>query len=181
MYEVWKEIDEQNKYVPKIQTKRTTVNMRWFEQHKGFSDIATNSDFVTGMQEERCDDVDGVNDQFSAVHISLESYMTATETVLKQLPIPLTQAKQLLPLMEAVFGYSSFQLKQEQAIDSSLKKKNTFVVMPTGGGKSIIYLLPALAQHGISIIISPLRSLIEDQISRCTSLGIGSAFIVGND
>lgn len=51
--------------------------------------------------------------------------------------------------------------------------------MPTGGGKSMIYLLPALAQHGLSIIISPLRSLIEDQISRCTSLGICSAFIMG--
>ena len=123
VYEVWKEIDEQDKYVPKIQTKRTTVNMGWFEKHKGFSDIATNSDFVTGMQEERCDDVDGVNDQISAVHISLESHMAATETVLKQLPMPLTQAKQLLPLMEAVFGYSSFQLKQDQAIDSCLKKR----------------------------------------------------------
>ena len=45
VYEVWKEIDEQDKYVPKIQTKRTTVNMGWFEKHKGFSDIATNSDY----------------------------------------------------------------------------------------------------------------------------------------
>ena len=75
--------------------------------------------------------------------------MAATETVLKQLPMPLTQAKQLLPLMEAVFGYSSFQLKQEQAIDSCLKKKDICCDAP-GGGKSIIYLLPALAQHGIS-------------------------------
>ena len=91
----------------------------------------------------------------------------------------LTQAEQLLPLVKAVFGYSAFQSKQEEAINSCLEKKNTFVIMPTGVGKYLIYLLPILAQHGLTVIISPPQSLIEDQISRCASCGINSAFIVG--
>ena len=98
---------------------------------------------------------------------------------LRQLPTPILNAKQLCPRLKAVFGHPSFQLNQEEAIDSCLKNTDTFVVMQTGGGKSLIYLLTAIAQPGISIVISPLISLIEDQMLRCSSLGISSAALLG--
>lgn len=180
VYEVWKEFSEQQKKeFPQIQTKRTTVNMSWFDNNTGFTDTATCTSMDVPLPDEIDPDVDSVIDQFSSVSLTSESQIVATEIALKQLPTPVTQAEQLFPLMKAVFGYSSFQLKQQEAINSCLNKKNTFVVMPTGGGKSMVYLLLALAQPGLTVIISPLRSLIEDQISRCVSIGINSAFILG--
>ena len=95
--------------------------MGWFENNTGLSDIATSTDF--GIPEERRDDVDDVSDQFSSVCIGSESLVAATETVIKQVTMPVTHAEQLRLLMEAFFGHSSFQLKQEQAINIHACKK----------------------------------------------------------
>ena len=151
VYEAWRESNPKNKkYVPEIETKRTTVNMSWFHNNTGLSDMTCD----TGMD---FSDLDKVGKQFSSVCLTPKSQTTATEAVLQQLPKPVTQANQLVPLMEVVFGYTSFKLKQEEAINSCLNKKNTFVVMPTGGGKSLIYILLALVLPGVTIVISPLR------------------------
>ncbi|MCM3669684.1 DNA helicase RecQ [Mesobacillus maritimus] len=80
-------------------------------------------------------------------------------------------------LLKTYFGYSSFRKGQEQAISSVLEGKNTVCVMPTGGGKSIVYQIPALALPGTTLVISPLISLMKDQVDTLLQLGIPAAYI----
>ena len=82
-----------------------------------------------------------------------------------------------LPLLESHFGYSFFRTGQEQAIRSVLSGKNTITVMPTGGGKSICYQIPALVLPGTTIVISPLISLMKDQVDALIQVGIPATFI----
>ncbi|WML51054.1 DNA helicase RecQ [Neobacillus sp. PS3-12] len=84
------------------------------------------------------------------------------------------QARQIL---QTYFGYSSFRKGQEQAIQSVISKKNTICVMPTGGGKSICYQVPALVLPGTTIVISPLISLMKDQVDTLIQVGVPAAFI----
>ncbi|WNB91738.1 DNA helicase RecQ [Bacillus sp. NEB1478] len=84
------------------------------------------------------------------------------------------KAKEMLQLH---YGYSSFRVGQEQAIQSVLNGEDTLCVMPTGGGKSICYQIPALVFEGTTIVISPLISLMKDQVDTLLQLGISAAFI----
>ncbi|MEH7331097.1 DNA helicase RecQ [Neobacillus drentensis] len=84
---------------------------------------------------------------------------------------------QTLPLLQSHFGYNSFRKGQEQAIQSVLDGNNTICVMPTGGGKSICYQIPALALQGTTIVISPLISLMKDQVDALNQVGIPATFI----
>lgn len=86
----------------------------------------------------------------------------------------LEKAQQLL---QSYFGYSSFRFGQEQAIQSVLQGKNTICVMPTGGGKSIVYQIPALVFEGTTIVISPLISLMKDQVDTLEQAGVSAAYI----
>jgi ATP-dependent DNA helicase RecQ len=86
----------------------------------------------------------------------------------------LQKAQQFL---QSHFGYSSFRPGQEQAIRSVLEGKNTICVMPTGGGKSICYQIPSLVLSGTSIVISPLISLMKDQVDALEQIGISATFI----
>jgi ATP-dependent DNA helicase RecQ len=80
-------------------------------------------------------------------------------------------------LLESHFGYSSFRSGQELAIQSVLAGENTICVMPTGGGKSICYQIPALVLPGTTIVISPLISLMKDQVDALVQVGIPATFI----
>jgi ATP-dependent DNA helicase RecQ len=80
-------------------------------------------------------------------------------------------------LLESHFGYSTFRNGQERAIQSVLAGENTICVMPTGGGKSICYQIPALVLPGTTIVISPLISLMKDQVDALVQVGIPAAFI----
>ena len=72
--------------------------------------------------------------------------------------------------LKKYFGFSQFKGLQEQVIKSILDKKNTFVIMPTGGGKSLCYQLPSLVQNGTAIVVSPLIALMKNQVDAIRSV-----------
>ena len=80
-------------------------------------------------------------------------------------------------LLKEVFGHPDFRPGQEQAIDALLSGRDILAVMPTGAGKSVCYQLPALMQTGITLVISPLISLMQDQSLALAQNGVSAAFI----
>jgi ATP-dependent helicase YprA (DUF1998 family) len=70
------------------------------------------------------------------------------------------------------FGHRDFRKGQEECVEAALKDKDVYCLMPTGGGKSIVYQLPAWCNRGLSIVFSPLISLIQDQVDAMNAIGI---------
>ncbi len=87
------------------------------------------------------------------------------------------QKEQLKELLKIHFGYGSFRPGQERALDNILKGRDTLVVLPTGGGKSLIYQLPSLILEGVTLVISPLIALMKDQVDSLERVGIPATFI----
>src|SRR5258708_8751026 len=79
--------------------------------------------------------------------------------------------------LEAYFGFPEFREPQQEVISHILAGKDVFVLMPTGGGKSLCYQLPALLLEGVTIVVSPLVALMKDQVDSLTARGIAATLI----
>ena len=84
---------------------------------------------------------------------------------------------ELLPLLKQYFGFASFRPLQEEIIRDSLAGKDVFALLPTGGGKSLCFQLPALAKDGLTVVVSPLIALMKDQVDALQASGIAATFL----
>jgi len=79
--------------------------------------------------------------------------------------------------LKEIFGFDAFRGEQEVIIHNIVSGKNTFVIMPTGAGKSLCYQLPAMVLDGTAIVISPLIALMKNQVDQMTAFGINAQFL----
>ena len=91
------------------------------------------------------------------------------------LPVPKADIAAALAELHRVFGYSSFRPGQERVIAAVLAGEDAVAIMPTGGGKSLCYQLPALVLGGLTVVVSPLIALMRDQVAQLRALGVEAA------
>ena len=82
-----------------------------------------------------------------------------------------------LEILHRVFGYDSFRGQQAEIIQQVIGGGDALVLMPTGGGKSLCYQIPALVRPGTGVVISPLIALMQDQVDALSALGVRAAFL----
>src|SRR6516164_3008748 len=82
-----------------------------------------------------------------------------------------------LQALEKYFGYTEFRPLQREIVEDVIAGKDVFVLMPTGGGKSLCYQLPAILKEGITVVVSPLIALMKDQVDAMREIGIPAVFI----
>ena len=88
----------------------------------------------------------------------------------------MTQASAVL---RDVFGFDDFRPGQKDIVDAVTQGENVLAIMPTGGGKSLCYQLPALLRDGVTIVVSPLIALMRDQVRALRSIGVGAGADIG--
>ena len=84
---------------------------------------------------------------------------------------------QPLEILRRVFGFDSFRGQQAEIVDHVIAGGDCLVLMPTGGGKSLCYQLPALCRPGLGVVVSPLIALMQDQVTALTQLGVRAAAV----
>ncbi len=86
----------------------------------------------------------------------------------------MTQAQKIL---QEVFGYADFRNQQQDIVEAVISGQDALVLMPTGGGKSLCYQIPAMARQGVGVVVSPLIALMQDQVDALSQLGVKAAYI----
>ncbi|MGE8355282.1 MAG: DEAD/DEAH box helicase, partial [Microvirgula sp.] len=90
---------------------------------------------------------------------------------------PQTTLSHASQILRDVFGYPDFRGPQADIVCHVAEGQHALVLMPTGGGKSLCFQIPALMRGGLAVIISPLIALMQDQVSTLTELGVAAAFL----
>ena len=80
-------------------------------------------------------------------------------------------------LLRRIFGYASFRGQQAEIVDELVGGGDALVLMPTGGGKSLCYQIPALLRPGVGVVVSPLIALMQDQVDALRQVGVNAAFL----
>src|ERR1700744_621331 len=80
-------------------------------------------------------------------------------------------------VLKRTFGYDSFRPQQREIIDATLAGKDVFALLPTGGGKSLCFQLPALMRDGVTVVVSPLIALMKDQVDQLRAAGVAATFL----
>ena len=86
-------------------------------------------------------------------------------------------AQSALEVLQEVFGYDSFRGSQHEIIETLIQGGDALVLMPTGGGKSLCYQIPALVRPGTGVVVSPLIALMQDQVDALNELGVNAAYL----
>jgi ATP-dependent DNA helicase RecQ len=92
-------------------------------------------------------------------------------------PSTMPQFQSLEEALKHFFGYDTFRLGQRQIIEEALQDRDLLIIMPTGGGKSLCFQLPALLKPGLTVVVSPLIALMQDQVDALQDNGIGATFL----
>lgn len=79
--------------------------------------------------------------------------------------------------LKQVFGYDAFRGFQEEVVRAVVRGEDVLVLMPTGGGKSLCYQIPALLRDGVAVVVSPLIALMQDQVDALEELGVSAAYL----
>src|SRR4051794_26207473 len=88
-----------------------------------------------------------------------------------------TSATSIHDALKKYFGFESFRPLQEQIINDALLNKDVFALLPTGGGKSLCFQLPALVRPGLTVVVSPLIALMKDQVDSLQASGVAATFL----
>src|SRR3954468_14103981 len=86
-------------------------------------------------------------------------------------------ATDLSALLKRTFGYSTFRPLQREICEASLAGQDVFALLPTGGGKSLCFQLPALTRSGLTVVVSPLIALMKDQVDALQASGVAATFL----
>ena len=79
--------------------------------------------------------------------------------------------------LKATFGYDGFRPLQREIMEANLAGRDTFALLPTGGGKSLCFQLPALLREGLTLVVSPLIALMKDQVNQLEAAGVEATFL----
>src|SRR6266478_3960650 len=98
--------------------------------------------------------------------------------ILNSSPVDMkTEAESFLQPLKQYFGFATFRPLQEEIIRDTLSGRDVFALLPTGGGKSLCFQLPALVKSGLTVVVSPLIALMKDQVDALTASGVAATFL----
>src|ERR1700746_497956 len=89
----------------------------------------------------------------------------------------MTEAPDLSGILKRTFGYGAFRPLQREIIEATLAGRDVLALLPTGGGKSLCFQLPALARPGLTVVVSPLIALMKDQVDALQASGVPATFL----